>query len=202
MLPRNLLLQAASHYNYKGDKMKFNFKMLISVLAIIIALSSTSCDKFENVFLNLPIKTEITATGNGPDIFERETICLSDYDSFNDNVDDVEAVKYVTSAYFTITSTAGLQGTGIMATLYQGDGVTPLFSITLPSAVASDYIDNPLKIELTPQQIDLLNNYLADYNTNNCFVAELRVANVSANSGPPYSITGQFEMVVELQIKL
>lgn len=182
--------------------MKYINKILFSILVLITLLIAIGCDQFDNIFLNLPIKTEITATGNGPDIFEKETICLSDYDSFNDNVNDVEAVKYITSAYFTITSTAGLHGSGIMATLYQGDGTTPLFSITLPTAVASDYIKNPLKIELTTQQIDLLNEYLADYNTNNCFVAELRVANVAGTSGPPYSITGQFEMVVELEIKL
>lgn len=182
--------------------MKIIYKPLFILITFATGFSGISCDQFNNIFLNLPVKTEITASGSGPDIFEQETICFSDYDSFNDNVNDVEAIKYVTAAYFTITSTADLQGTGIMATLYQGDGVTPLFSITLPTAVASDYINNPLKIELTPQQIDFLNTYLADYQTNNCFVAELRVANVTGTSGPPYSITGQFEMVVELKLKL
>ncbi len=182
--------------------MKIIYKPLFILIAIAIGFSGISCDQFNNIFLNLPIKKEITATGNGPDIFETESICFTDYDSYNDNIDDVEGIKYVTSAYFTITSTAGLQGTGIMATLFQGDGVTPLFSVTLPTAVADDYIDNPLEIELTPQQIETLNNYLADYETNNCFVAELKVANVSGSAGPPYSITGQFEMVVELKMKL
>jgi len=168
----------------------------------IVGLFSTSCDQFENVFLNLPIDKEITASGSGPDIFERETICFTDYDSFNDNAEDIEEIKYVTSAFFTINATAGLQGTGIIATLYQGDGVTPLFSFTMPSAVADDYKNNPLKLTLNQQQIDLLNNYLANYKTNNCFVAELRVANVTGTSGPPYSITGKFEMVVELKVKL
>jgi hypothetical protein len=182
-------------------KMKNIKKLLLLSIVIAIGFSGTSCDQFNNIFLNLPIKKEITATGNGPDIFETESLCFTDYDSYNDNIDDVEGIKYVTSAYFTITATAGLHGTGIMATLYQGDGVTPLFSITLPTAVADDYINNPLEIELTPQQIDALNAYLADYETNNCFVAELRVANVSGTAGPPYSITGQFEMVVELKLK-
>jgi hypothetical protein len=182
--------------------MKTIFKSLFVILIITVGLINISCDQFENVFLNLPINKEITATGNGPDIFERETICFTDYDSFNDNIDDVEEIKYVTSAFFTITATPGLQGTGIIATLYEGDGITPLFSFTMPSAVADDYTNKPLKLELNPQQINLLNNYLADYKTNNCFVAELRVANVTGTSGPPYSITGLFEMVVELKLKL
>jgi hypothetical protein len=177
-------------------------KILLLLIIIAIGFSGTSCDQFDNIFLNLPIKKEITASGNGPDIFETETICLTDYDSYNDNVDDVEGIKYVNSAYFTITATDGLQGTGIVATLFEGDGITPLFSVTLPTAVADDYIDNPLEIELTPQQIETLNNYLVDYTTNNCFVAELRVQNVSGTAGPPYSITGQVELVVELKMKL
>lgn len=181
-------------------------KKKLNIFFYALILSSTiifvSCDQFENVFLNLPISKEITATGNGPDIFERETICFTDYDSFNDNADDIEEIKYVTSAFFTINATAGLQGTGIIATLYRGDGTTQLFSFTMPSAVADDYKNNPLKLTLNQQQIDLLNNYLANYKTNNCFVAELRVANVTGTSGPPYSITGKFEMVVELKVKL
>lgn len=181
--------------------MKKLFKSLFAFLVILISFASISCDQFENIFLNLPIKQEITASGNGPDISETKAFCLSDYDSYNDNIDDVEAIKYVAAAYFTITSTADLQGTGITATLYKGDGITPLFSVTLPTAVASDYINNPLEIELTQQQIDLLNDYLADYQNNDCFVAELYVANVSGTAGPPYSITGQVELVVELKLK-
>jgi hypothetical protein len=172
------------------------------ILIIFVGLGGISCDKFENLFLNLPLKKEITASGNGPNIFERETFCLSDYDSFNDNIDDIEEIKYVTSAFFTVSSTSGLQGSQIIATLYEEDGFTPLFSITLPTGVADDYINNPLEIQLTPQQIDVLNAYLAEYQTNDCFVAELSVANVFGSVGPPYSITGQFEIVVEMKLKL
>lgn len=182
--------------------MKIRLKYFLAVLITLVGFIYTGCDQFENVFLNLPINKEITAAGNGPDIFERETICFSDYDSFNDNADDIEEIKYVTSAFFTINATSGLQGTGIIATLYQGDGFTPIFSFTMPSAVADDYKNNPLKLQLNQQQIDMLNNYLANYQTNNCFVAELRVENVTGTSGPPYSITGKFEMVVELKLKL
>lgn len=182
--------------------MKKNLNIFLNVVILSSTIIFVSCDQFENIFLNLPISKEITASGTGPDIFESETICFTDYDSFNDNADDIEQIKYITSAFFTINATSGLQGTGIIATLYRGDGITPLFTFTMPSAVADDYKNNPLKLTLNQQQIDLLNNYLANYKTNNCFVAELRVANVTGTSGPPYSITGKFEMVVELKLKL
>ena len=71
-------------------KIRLKYFVVITFVGFIY----TGCDQFENVFLNLPINKEITATGNGPDIFERETICFSDYDSFNDNADDIEAVSY------------------------------------------------------------------------------------------------------------
>lgn len=182
--------------------MKFILKSILVFLLLFILITSTSCSQFENLFVNLPIKKKITASGNGPTVFETELFCLSDYDAYNDNKDDIKAIKYVSAAYFTVSASAGLQGSSLSASVFRSDGVTPLFSVTLPNPVAANYINNPYKLELTQAQIAAFNASLADYKNEDCFIAELRISNVSGTGEPPYSITGQIEIVVELETTL
>ena len=78
---------------------KYKYKFLI--LITFIALSIQSCDILNNFFLNLPLKQSVTSTGNGPTIFETETFCLSDYDAYADNIDEIQSVTYLAALYRT-----------------------------------------------------------------------------------------------------
>ncbi len=182
--------------------MKILTKSIFSLLVLLFFLIGTSCSQFENLFLNLPIKKKITASGGGPTVVERELFCLSDYDAYNDNKDDIKSIKYVSAAYITISASPGLQGSSLSASVFRSDGVTPIFSITLPNPVAANYIKNAYKLELTQTQIAAFNASLADYKNEDCFVAELRISNVTGTGNPPYTITGQIEIVVELETNL
>lgn len=182
--------------------MKKISNIILSFLVLLILISSTSCSQFENLFLNLPIKKKIVASGSGPTVFERELFCLSDYDAYNDNKDDIKAIKYVSAAYITLSASPGLQGSAISASLFKSDGVTPIFSVALPNPVAANYISNPYKLELSAAQIDMFNASLSDYKNEDCFVAELRITGVTGTGNPPYTITGQIEIVVELETTL
>lgn len=194
--------------------MKNIYKPGFLILIMITALSFQSCDILQNFFLNLPIKESIVSTGNGPTISEIETFCLEDYDAYEDNIDDIQSVTYVAALYRTLTAaenstsppdsvylTPGLAGQNILVTVVDGDGV-PIFSRTLPTAVAADYIDTPYEIELTTSEITLINNYLAQYKEgiNLCFTATLTMNNISAGSGPPYTLTGQVELLLSIEI--
>ena len=190
----------------------YNYGFLI--LITIIALSFQSCDILENYFLNLPLKQAIVSTGNGPTISEIETFCLSDYDAYSDNIDEIQSVTYLAVLYRTLTAaensnpppdsvylTPGLAGQNINVTVVDGDG-NLVFSRNLPSAVAADYIDTPYEIELTTSEITLLNDYLAQYkvDSNLCFTATLTMDNISAGQGPPYTLTGQVELLLSLEL--
>ncbi|GBD88805.1 hypothetical protein BMS3Abin03_02747 [bacterium BMS3Abin03] len=142
------------------------------------------------------MKQEITASGNGP-ISETESFCLSDFNEINDNIDRIQEIKYVAAAYRTLESTPGLKG-DILASLVAADG-TEIFSITIPNVQVEDYIDNPFEIVLTQAQIDLFNSYLTDYQNHDCYTATLSVVNITAGDGPPYSLTGVVEIVVEIK---
>jgi hypothetical protein len=58
---------------------------------------------------------------------------------------------------------------------------------------------------LTGDEIDLLNGYLADYKDPAksdliCFTATITMDNVTAPGGSPYTLPGEVELLVELEI--
>lgn len=173
-------------------------------LLLLFAVYFQGCDILQNYLLNLPLKQAITSTGNGPTISESESICLQDYDAYSDNIDEIQSVQYLALLYRTLDTpqlTPGLAGQNLNVTVVDGAGI-PLFTRNLPSAVASDYIDTPYEIELTDSEIAILNNYLASYKVNNdlCFIATLTMNNISAGQGPPYTLTGQVELLISLEV--
>ncbi len=175
------------------------YKQLLLFIGIIFTVGILSCDELENLFINLKISQEITASGSGP-ISEIDFFCFSDFDEINDNFDSIQEIKYVAAAYRTVSSTAGLTG-DVFASLVSDDGTT-IFSFTIAGVQVEDFIDNPLEIELTQAEIDLFNSYLADYKNKDCYTTTLGVTNISAGSGPPYSLTGIVEFVVEIKTKI
>ncbi len=175
------------------------YKQLLLFIGIIITIGILSCDELENLFINLKISQEITASGDVP-ISATDFLCLSDFDGIQDNIDNIQEIIYVAAAYRTLSSTPGLTG-DIFASLVSDDGTT-MFSVTIPGVMVEDFIDNPFEIVLTQEQIDLFNSYLADYQNKDCYTTTLSVTNISAGSGPPYSLTGVVEIVVEIKTKI
>lgn len=184
--------------------MKNHYKHILFIALLITAFSSQSCDVLNNLFLNLPLKQEIESSGNGPDISETEFFCMSDYDSYRDNIESIKNILYVSAAYLTLDSSPGLEGTNISATLKDGLG-NIIFTRNLPTAKAIDYLNNPYEIVLTETETAVLNDYLAKYKepgfADLCFSAELLVENVTDDDGPPYYLTGQVELVVEIEME-
>ena len=85
-------------------------------------------------------------------------------------------------------------------TFYQTDGQTVLFQYVLPVFVAADYINNPLEIILTEQEINNINKYFANPQEDKCFVATLTISNVLP-SNTLYTLHSKFEFLTELKIK-
>lgn len=180
--------------------MKKLYKPLLFITALFTVLLVNGCDPFDDVYLTLAMDAEFSTVGAGSDIFIQTNMCLSDFDDYEDNKDNLEEIRYVTAAYMTIDSTQGLQGNNLTLTLYEGNGTTMIFRYVVPTFVASNYINNPLKINLTQQEIDNLNLYLRNPQEDKCFVATLQVSNVTA-SATPYSMQSKLEFLTELKIK-
>ena len=181
-------------------------KLYIPILLVFIiaaALVEQGCDILNNLFLDQALKQTIVTSGNNSIIEQAETFCLSDYDAFDDNVDNIESITYVSAAYFTESYSSGLTGTNIQVTLYAGDTefAPMIWQVTIPFGQASDYVDNPYEIMLTPDQITEFNSALENYEINDCYTAKLTVEDVNDNDGAPYSLTGRVEIVVQMEIK-
>lgn len=172
----------------------------VSIFSFIL-LSLNGCDPFESRYITLSIDTELNTVGIGPNISITNDLCLSDEDDYNDNKDDIEEIKYVTAAYTTISASNGLSGSNLTLRVLQSDGVTLLFDYVIPTFVAANYINNPLKIELTQQEINNVNEYLRNHQQNNCFRAELTVNNAGDNDGPPFFINGKIQFLTEIKLK-
>lgn len=183
--------------------MKKLYKPLLFITALFTVLLVNGCDPFDDVYLKLAMDMEFEMTdGFGSDIFipTDSLICLSGFDDYEDNKDKLEEIRYVTAAYMTINATPGLQGSNLTLTVYEGDKITPIFTYVVPTFVAANYINNPLKVNLNQQQIDDLNLYLRDPQEDKCFFATLQVSNVTA-SATPYSMQSKLEFLTELKIK-
>jgi hypothetical protein len=183
--------------------MKKLYTLLLFAFIVIAAITEQGCDILDNLFLDQPLKQTIVTTGSSNDIKEIKTFRLSDYDAFDDNVESIESLTYVSAAYFTEDYSTGLTGTNIVVTLYAGfDNSGPIvWSVTIPFGQASDYVKKPYKIKLTPDEIAEFNRYLADYENNDTYTAELKVENVNDDDGAPYSLTGRIEIIVQMEIK-
>ena len=181
--------------------MKKIYKPVLIFCAAFLFLGMNSCDLLEQLFLNLALKETITAVGSD-DIIGTASDCLSNYEAYNDNKDDIKEIKYVSAAFRTLDSTpSNLGGDSLSTTLYDCDG-NIILEQTLPTAVASAYINDPYELLLTQAQIDNLNQYFANHNTCNCFTAELKVKQVTPTGETFYSLTGVVEIIVEIEAKI
>lgn len=175
-------------------------RILLFGFILLTSISFNSCDPFDDVFLTLAMETEFSTVGAGSNISISSNLCLSDFDDYEDNKDNLEEIRYISSAYVTINATQGLQGQNLTLTLYQADGNTVLFRYVIPTFVAGSYINNPLEIVLTQQEISNINAYLTNPKEDKCFVATLEVSNVTAAS-TPYDLSSKIDFLTELKIK-
>jgi hypothetical protein len=199
--------------------MKMAYKYIFLVLITITAFVSQSCEILENFFLNLPMKQGITATGTNTTISSSETVYLSDYDAYADNIDEIESVTYLAALYRTLPRgenqspppdsldlTPGLSGTNIQVTVTDGDG-NLVFTRSLPSAEAEDYIDTPYMVELNGDEITLLNQYLADFKAPDKRDLLSFTGTITMDGVPPPPageinvLPGMVEILLELEIK-
>jgi hypothetical protein len=177
---------------------KINTLVLGSLFIALLVINS--CDPMDDVYLTLALETEFNTIGAGSNISISSDLCLSDFDDYEDNKEDLEEIRYITSAYFTLSATQGLQGQNLTLTLYEANGSTQLFRYILPTFVASTYIGNPLEITLTQQEISNINAYLTNPQDDKCFVATLEVSNVTAST-TTYNLNSKLEFLTELKIK-
>jgi hypothetical protein len=196
----------------------FNKYFFLSLLAFGI-LVNQGCDILNNYFLNLPLKQGITAKGTNITIANSETVYLSDYDAYADNIDNIKSIEYVAAIYRTLLRgenptpppdslnlTRGLVGNNIEVRVTDGDG-NLLFIRNTPTAAADDYIASPDTISLEPTEISLINEYLAAFKDENKRETLSFTGTITMDGIPPPPageenvLTGQVEILLKLELE-
>lgn len=173
---------------------------LSTILSLLLLLNS--CDPFEEYFINLKMDQQFELLGAGPNISQQIIFCLSDFDDYKDNADNIKQIKYVDAAYLTINASEGLHSDNFSLKFFESDSTTLLFDYNVPSFVASNYLNKPLHIQLTQSEKDKINQYLINHQQNNCFVAVLTAENVQSNNPSSiFSLQAKVEFVAELKLK-
>jgi len=168
---------------------------------IIPFVIAANCDNLTKIPLNVPYEREVSVSGTDNNISESEFFCLDDAADYIDNFDNIETLLYVNAQYRTLSASPGLRG-DLIIQVYQADGVTLLLQVTVPNVQPEDYIDNPIVIELSQAEINLINQYLAlGLQSALCFNTVLSVYNITAGS-TPYELVGVVEIVIEATVKL
>lgn len=180
--------------------MKKYYKTLLTFLVLSSIMLINGCDPFGDFYIILPMDTEMNSFGAGQTVNITNNICLNNYSDYTDNQDKIKEISYLSTAYTTINATPGLRGENARIRIYQNDGATLLCEYSMPTFVAADYVDKPLEIKFTQQQIDNLNQYLANHQVNNCLKVVFQISNVQYQ-GLAYSLSSKFEILAQLKVK-
>jgi hypothetical protein len=181
---------------------KFN-KIILPAIMVLTFLFIYSCDPFDDIYLTLAMDIEFNVPqGIGSEIDLEENLCLSDFDDYDDNKENLEEILYVSSAYFTISATDSLSGDNLILTVYQANRSTVLFQYIQDKFVANDYINKPIEIVLSEQEKIRVNNYLKDPQVDKCFYATFKLSNVEYNSPSQfYFLNSKMEFLTQLKVK-
>lgn len=177
-------------------------KSIVFVFAIALAFVSNSCDKFDSFPINIPFSINIVTQGSSNPSVSNAQYCLSESETYQDYVEDIEGLTFVQAAWRTVAVNNITKGTIKLTVSVVGGAV--LFQTTLSNINPADYQspNGPFVLSLTAEQIQALNNYFNQYleNQYQCLQATVEA---TVNTGtPPYYLEGVIDMVVEADTKI
>lgn len=182
-------------------------KNILKKLSFILVISSfmlfTSCDELSELTLNVPLPIEFSTSGSNTSLSENEYFCLSQYEEWRDNQDDIESAKFLTASYWTLDGTTPNLRGDVSFSLYSG-GVL-LFTYNFGTITAADYETDPYELMLTESQIQAFDNVLSNlFDNDACFTGTLTVNNVTGDTDISGNrvLNGKVELVLETEVKV
>jgi hypothetical protein len=179
-------------------------KLTRIIFSLIFAslLFFNGCDELNKLKVNVPLIVNFSTSGTNTQLTESESFCLSDYEDWRENQEDVNSATFVSAAYWTESASLGLQGdvTVVLANQF-GD---ELITYTISNYAPASNINIPVTLELNEKQIDAINNYLSligDQQNDLCFQASLTLSNITGTA-TPFQLRGRVEIVIEADVEL
>lgn len=175
-------------------------KLILAVIIVLTSIAINGCDPFDDIYLTLALETQFNTEAPVSNISLTQDMCLSEFDDYNDNSENLKEIKYITAAYFTLDSSNGLHG-DFRLRLYRTDNNALLFDHKVEPFFADSSINNPLAINLDQDEINNINVYLTNPKVDKCFRAVLDVNNASDKDGAPFQLHGKVEFLTELLVE-
>lgn len=182
--------------------MKNIFRNITLLIFGASLLLFTSCDELSQLPINVPVSIEFTSSGTNTSLTETNYFCLSDYEEWRDNQDDIQSVTFLTASYWTLDgSSPNLRG-DLVFTLLNASG-TAIFTFDFGTITAANYEDTAFELQLTAAQIQALDDYLSDLAVNDkCFQSVLTITNITGDTNiqGQYVLNGKVEIVLEAEV--
>lgn len=177
-------------------------KAFVVVFAFALSFVSSSCDEFNSFPINIPFSIPINISGSSTSSTASSTYCLTQSETYQDYVDDIESLTFIQAAWRT-TSVSGITSATIKITVSIVGGAT-LFQVTLSNINPASYQspNGPFVLSLNQTQIQALTDYFNQYlkNSNQCLQATVEATVNTGNA--PYNLQGVIDMVVEAETKM
>jgi len=141
------------------------------------------CD-FESLPINIPLTVPVVVTGSNNALQELKNFCLDDYDSYNDYREDIRKLTYVEGA-LRVDSVSSVNLTGNIRIELKNQAGQTLFFFVLNNVKPSNYIRNPYIIPVDVNQIQILNEYIANLD-NKCFQVDAQITGITGGTTPHY----------------
>lgn len=173
------------------------YKIVFSVLAIVFLLAVKGCilDAFDTLTQNIPVSKEFTIQGNSSTVQETTNFCLSESSTIEDYREKIENIELVTATYSTVSISPANTNGDLTISLSKSDG-TLLYSTTLQNVSPANYINNPLVLQFSQSQLQLLNAYLGTLKEGTCFKATL---SVTTSSNSTKTLVGKVDVVFKMK---
>jgi len=177
-------------------------KLLFTLLLAGSVFVNSGCDvieSFETLPINIPISLPVNISGGDDNLSETQSFCLENFPDFNQYQDDIEDVNFVELAFRTKSfSPSNLRG-NISFELMDASG-NLIFMDELNGVSPAEFEENPYVLQLSDEEINLMNEYLDSDENGTCFTGRvnLQITEGSGNN----SLTGIIDIVFEAETKI
>ncbi len=175
-------------------------KIILYLIFTLIAIPFLNgCDEFESIPINIPISITIeTQHTNSTTTSGTSSYCFENSAAYQQYMDDINSLTYVEASWRTDTVVPSDLSGVVTLTLRNSSGGI-ILTYSLGQITPADYINNPLQLQLTEAQIDLINLFLSN-NDDLCMTAEVLVEQMPG--GQEQYVIGIIDLLFEAETNL
>lgn len=184
---------------------KYIYRILPILFAGFFAAAFNGCilDAINSFPINVPLSFEFFTAGTSSNLTASDTLILGENPTYNEYSSNINNITFLEIIFRTDSVSSGLKG-DLTVTVTQGTGgLIPLISEAFSGITPADYMNKPLKISLTDEEKNALNNYLNNSNIppgEKTFIGTINIH--VTNGSSPYFIHGYVDIAIQMDTNL